>query len=272
MAKNKSKLATQKNITKLKQQTLLLNKTRKRDSQMQSELFSISQFVENTSSSKLTLTPLQRGLSVFFSLFDYATQFLYIAFIITVWWFPEKFSVETIYNLTVLFLFEFILVHSGVFMAAFARTKFIYCLIPFYGIFALIINSMIMGEENLILWLYAVIVANRIIGGYKAKTKDEFGRNLLYSALLMVNFMFSLFSVLILKFLVPYGGLTPSYLNEIDYLYLIPQHSDYFNFPHVCMAYGALFYGIPFICIVTIQINAIYKKLALKIKKSQNNH
>lgn len=60
-------------------------------------------------------------------------------------------------------------------MAAFGRTKLVFALIPFYGIFALIINSMIMGDENLIIWLYVVIVANRIISGYQVKTKRRNG-------------------------------------------------------------------------------------------------
>lgn len=151
-------------------------------------------------------------------------------------------------------------------MAAFARTKLVWALIPFYGIFALIINSMIMGDENLIIWLYAVIVANRIISGYQVKTKEEMGKNLFYSALLVLNFMLCLFSVMIFKFLVPYGGLTPQYLHEIDYLHLIPQHSDYFNVPHIGMAYGTLFYGIPLACITYINISSIYKHIMFRIK------
>lgn len=262
MAKTpKSKVATQKEITQKKQHALLQKNKRQ---QYDDPIF--SSFIETTSAKRPPLTPLQRGVQLFFSLFDYATQLLYIAFIITVWWFPEHFSVQTIYNLTVLFLFEFILVHSGVFMAAFARTKLVFALIPFYGIFALIINSMIMGDENLIIWLYAVIVANRIISGYQVKTKEEMGKNLFYSALLVLNFMLCLFSVMIFKFLVPYGGLTPQYLNEINYLYLIPQHSDYFNVPHIGMAYGTLFYGIPLACIAYINISSIYKRIMFRIK------
>lgn len=262
MAKTpKSKVATQKEITQKKQHALLQKNKRQ---QYDDPIF--SSFIETTSAKRPPLTPLQQGVQLFFSLFDYATQLLYIAFIITVWWFPEHFSVQTIYNLTVLFLFEFILVHSGVFMAAFARTKLVFALIPFYGIFALIINSMIIGDENLIIWLYAVIVANRIISGYQVKTKEEMGKNLFYSALLVLNFMLCLFSVMIFKFLVPYGGLTPQYLNEINYLYLIPQHSDYFNVPHIGMAYGTLFYGIPLACIAYINISSIYKRIMFRIK------
>lgn len=267
MAKTpKSKVAIQKNITQKKQHALLQKNKRQ---QYDDPLF--SSFVETTSVKRLPLTPLQRGVHLFFSLFDYATQLLYIAFIITVWWFPEHFSVQTIYNLTVLFLFEFILVHSGVFMAAFARTKLVFALIPFYGIFALIINSMIMGDENLIIWLYAVIVANRIISGYQVKTKEEMGKNLFYSALLVLNFMLCLFSVMIFRFLVPYGGLTPQYLNEINYLYLIPQHSDYFNVPHIGMAYGTLFYGIPLVFITINSVSSIYKRVIQKLKTGKIN-
>ncbi|OEJ09169.1 hypothetical protein BHE89_01450 [Shigella sp. FC1967] len=123
MAKaSKSKVATQKEITRKKQHALLQKNKRQ---QYDDPIF--SSFVETTSAKHLPLTPLQRGVHLFFSLFDYATQLLYIAFIITVWWFPEHFSVQTIYNLTVLFLFEFILVHSGVFYGCICSNETCFC-------------------------------------------------------------------------------------------------------------------------------------------------
>ncbi|WP_072064020.1 hypothetical protein [Proteus penneri] len=60
--------------------------------------------------------------------------------------------------------------------------------------------------------------------------------------------------------------LTPQYLNEINYLYLIPQHNDYFNVPHVGMAYGTLFYGIPLACMTYINMSSIYKRIIFRIK------
>ncbi|VTP86487.1 Uncharacterised protein [Proteus vulgaris] len=91
MAKTpKNKVAIQKKITQKKQHTLL-----QKNKHQQYDVPLFSSFVETTSAKHLPLTPLQRGVQIFFSLFDYATQLLYIAFIITVWWFPEHFSVQT---------------------------------------------------------------------------------------------------------------------------------------------------------------------------------
>lgn len=55
----------------------------------------------------------------FSKMINYGFSIFYVGFIISVWFFPENYSVEIIYNLTLILIFEFILVHSGVFMSVF---------------------------------------------------------------------------------------------------------------------------------------------------------
>lgn len=257
-----SKQARQKRIAKQKQQALILNKQRK-ENEKREQFLSSQNWVEEEP--PIELTPLQRKVSALFTLFDYSTQFLYIAFIITAWWYPELFKVQTIYNLTVIFIFEFVLVHSGLFMAVLARTKLIFLFIPAYAVFAFMFNSFVMGDENIILWLYAVIIANRLIGSYQIKSRNAWNRNIRDSAYMTINFLFCIFLIAIIRFIVPYGGLTPEYLDEVNYLRLIPSHSEYFNAPHVGMALGTLLYGIPFLFIMINKLLPYYKKMKFKL-------
>ncbi|MGA3698287.1 hypothetical protein ACPAVH_20730 [Enterobacteriaceae bacterium TYF_5] len=262
MAKYKeNKQTKQKRIAQQKQQSLVLNEHRK-ENEKRELFFSNQNFLESKSS--IVLTPLQRKISALFSWFDYFTQFFYIAFIITAWCYPALFSVQTIYNLTVIFIFEFILVHSGLFMAVLARTKLIFVLIPVYSVFAFMINSFVMGDENIVLWLYAVIVANRLIGSYQAKSREAWNKNVLNSAYMTLNFLFCIFLIAMIRFIVPYGGLTPEYLDKVNYLNLIASHSEYFNAPHVGMALGTLLYTIPFIFLTITMFSPLYKKIKFK--------
>ncbi|HGN1706963.1 TPA: hypothetical protein ACKRTE_002858 [Providencia rettgeri] len=184
-------------------------------------------------------------IRAFSKLINYGFSIFYVGFILSVWFFPEYYTVEIIYNLTLILLFEFILVHSGVFMAAFRDWRVLMLFAFFYGLFALAINMAVLGDSPLILYLYSATVANRMIFGLTSRTEQERGENLLYSALMALNFMLCIFSVVILSFLVPYGGLTPEYLSSINYYYSISSGGEFPEKPHVAFAFGVLYFAMP---------------------------
>jgi hypothetical protein len=63
---------------------------------------------------------------------------------------------EAILTLGVLMGFEFIVVHSGVFMAAMGRSKAILLFVPIYGLFAWVFNQF--APNNAVMWLYLSLV------------------------------------------------------------------------------------------------------------------
>lgn len=178
-------------------------------------------------------------------LINYGFSIFYVGFILSVWFFPEYYSVEIIYNLTLILIFEFILVHSGVFMAVFRDWRVLMLFAIFYGFFALAINMAVLGDSPLILYLYSATVANRMIFGLTSRTEQERSENMGYSALMALNFMFCIFSVIILSSLVPYGGLTPEYLRSIDYYSSISSGGEFPDKPHVAFAFGVLYFAMP---------------------------
>ncbi|MGG4606893.1 hypothetical protein [Providencia sp. Me31A] len=190
----------------------------------------------------------------FSKLINYGFSLFYVGFILSVWFFPEYYTVEIIYNLTLILLFEFILVHSGVFMSVFSNWRVLILFALFYGLFALVINMAVLGDSPLILYLYSATVVNRIIFGLTSRTKQECQENMGYSALMVINFMFCIFSVIILSSLVPYGGLTPEYLRSIDYYSSITSGGEFTEKPHVAFAFGVLYFGMPILMVGLMKV------------------
>lgn len=181
----------------------------------------------------------------FSKIINYGFSLFYVGFILSVWFFPEYYTIEIIYNLTVILIFEFILVHSGVFMAVFRDWRVLTLFALFYGLFALAINMAVLGDSPLILYLYSATVANRILFGLTSRSEQERNENMGYSALMALNFMFCIFLVLMLSFLVPYGGVTPEYLQSIGYYSSISSGGEFPDKPHIAFAFGVLYFGLP---------------------------
>ena len=86
---------------------------------------------------------------------------------------------------------------------------------------------------------------------------------------LILTFLFCIFLIAIICFIVPYGGLTPEYLDKVNYLNLITSHSEYFNAPHVGMALGTLLYTIPFIFLTITMFSPLYRKIKFSYNREK---
>lgn len=200
-------------------------------------------------------------IRAFSKIINYGFSIFYVGFIISVWFFPENYSVEIIYNLTLILIFEFILVHSGVFMSVFKNFFVILGFALVYGLFALAINMSVLGDSPVILYLYSATVVNRMLFGLTSRTDQERQENMGYSALMAMNFMFSIFTALLLSWMVPYGGLTPAYLESIHYLDSIGTGGEFPEKPHVAFAFGVLYFSLP------VVLPALFGLLSLRKKK-----
>lgn len=130
-----------------------------------------------------------------------------------------------------------------------------------YGLFALAINMSVLGDSPVILYLYSATVVNRMLFGLTSRTDQERQENMGYSALMAMNFMFSIFTALLLSWMVPYGGLTPAYLESIHYLDSIGTGGEFPEKPHVAFAFGVLYFSLP------VVLPALFGLLSLRKKK-----
>ena len=223
------------------------NKNNRHDNnQSTSGFFSKSRPTENLTESKQSFNVI-RTLS---KMINYGFSLFYVGFILSVWFYPEYYNAEIIYNLTIILIFEFILVHSGVFMAVIQNKIALVGFALFYGIFALAINASVLGDAPVILYLYSATVINRMIFGLSSRSPQERQENMGYSALMALNFMFCIFAALILSFMVPYGGLTPDYLSSIHYL---NSGGEFPENPHVAFAFGVMYFSMPVVAPLIIK-------------------
>ena len=191
---------------------------------------------------------------------DFSFSAFYVGFITSVWIYPENYNAEIIFNLTIILIFEFIMIHSGAFMSIFKNIFLLLAITLFYGVFVLFFNKLIIGDSPIILYLYGTTVLNRILFGISSQSMQERLDNALNSGLMAINFMFSIVITLLISFIIPYGGLTPDYLKSINYLDKITIGGGFPEQPHIAFAFGVLYFSIPIIMSIFFTIRKILKE------------
>jgi len=177
-----------------------------------------------------------------FSLIDIALTCYMAYLILSLWLYPQANDVELIYNLATLMAFEFIMVHSGVFMSFLGRSwKAWLGAIIFYGLFALVFNLFV--TDNRILFLYAGVVLNRMLSGIMTSDETAKEKRIGFSALYAVIYFLLIMFVGIYSFLIPEFGLTESFLQSSDYHDMVIHGGSFTDTPHIAMCFGVLYYA-----------------------------
>ena len=167
----------------------------------------------------------------------YATQFL------LVWMHPEKCSVSLVNDLSILIIFEFIMVHSGVFMSGLPKNISLYVFVPFYGIFAFGFNASVIDTN--IFYIYLSTVLSRMLFAF-ADVSDEIRMQQLgKSAIKCTFYFFLMFAVALGHFFIPKLGLTQEYLQNSNYFSIVKSSGLFIEKPYIPMCMGFLYYLIP---------------------------
>jgi hypothetical protein len=178
---------------------------------------------------------------------------------LSLWLHPQVDDIEFIYSLTILVLFEFILVHSGVFMSAIGRSwKGWLGLIFLYGMFALGFNAMVNGNQILI--LYGAVVLNRMLSGIMNRGADK-EQALMMSAVYAIVYFVLLITVLFSSSYIPRCGLTEAFLVSVDYSSINQAGGDFSDAPHAFMCFGVLYYLI----LMFMEINAEIHRVKISL-------
>ncbi|MDB2437209.1 hypothetical protein N9W89_00715 [Hellea sp.] len=158
------------------------------------------------------------------------------------WSAPTPDDTGRILTLAVMMGFEFIMVHSGIFMAAFPRKISLFIFVPFYGAFALVFNSMTPGNEILFLYLGAVFIRMRF--AFSNATEEEIGANMSMSFLAVVLYFFLIIAFSIGSDHIPELGLTREFLTTTNYLNEDTIGGIFTEMPQVSMAMGMVYFGL----------------------------
>ena len=174
-----------------------------------------------------------------FSFVGIGFNIVLIYIFLSLWIRPQVDDIEMIQNLSLLMIFEFVMVHSGVFMSVLGRSwKGWIGFTLFYGLFAFVFNLMVSGNQILI--LYAAVVLNRMLPNILNKDKTDKMKKIMMSSLYAFIYFVLLIIVVLAASHIPRFGLTEKFLtaanNNIS--------EGIAEMPHAFMCFGAIYYTI----------------------------
>ena len=177
-----------------------------------------------------------------FSLIGIGLNIFLIYTFVKLWTRPQVSDIEMIFNFTVLMFFEFVMVHSGVFMCIIGRSwKGWLFFIILYGLFALAFNSIVSGNQILI--LYSVVVLNRMLPNILRKPEDtEKKERIIISAIYAMIYFFLFVTIIYCASSVPPFGLTKEFLESANFSEINTISGDFSDKPYIMMCFGALYY------------------------------
>lgn len=157
------------------------------------------------------------------------------------WYAPQEDQANQIITMATLVGFEFIMVHSGVFMAAFPKKFSLFIFFPIYGLFAYSFASMI-EDWHIIIVTYLVVVFNRMRFAFADVPEVIKQRNILFSALAAMIYFFLIMLIAFNAQGIPALGLTETFLNDANYFSKLKNGGILTEIPQSAMSFGVVYY------------------------------
>lgn len=170
------------------------------------------------------------------------------------WIAPEVGDSETIFQMAGLMGFEFVMIHSGVFMAVMPKKISLFIFVPFYGLFALAFNQII-GGENLVFKIYLVVVFHRMRFAFFNASEELKNNQIAFSAIAAMAYFFLLIAVCIGNTLVPAFGLSAENLSHIGYDSAKTHGGILLDNPETAMCLGTSYYLLLALYVFPYKIN-----------------
>ncbi|WGK65744.1 hypothetical protein [Croceiramulus getboli] len=173
--------------------------------------------------------------------FEYLSVFLKALIVYQFWMLwsqPELTDAPRIADIGSLMAFEFVMVHSGVFMAVFPKKYSLYIFLPFYGVFAWVF-SLVM-DDYIILIIYLLVVINRMRFAFSDVPQWMKNRSILASVVAVILYMITIF--IAISGLMPKLGLDSNYLEVTQFSSLSSASGTFVDEPHTALAFGCMYY------------------------------
>jgi len=156
------------------------------------------------------------------------------------WLHPQVNDVDKIATLAALILFEFVMVHSGVFMAVIPKKLSLLILVPFYGVFALAFNTLV--DDNLILIAYLLVILNRMRFAFSDVPKAVRKRTIMKSVFSALIYFLLLFACTGGSSVIPKLGLDNDFIQLSGLGTTNNTNAVFIEMPHAAMAFGVIYY------------------------------
>ncbi|MEO7977015.1 hypothetical protein [Flavobacterium sp.] len=178
-----------------------------------------------------------------FSFVEYGFQAYYATVFLMVWMHPEQHPVSMINDLAILMAFEFIMVHSGVFMAVMPKKLSLFVFFPMYGLFAYGFNHSVINTN--IFYIYLLTVLNRMRFAFSDVSPEVRAVQIGKSAAKAMLYFFLIFAVCFGNEIIPKLGLTEEFLEKSKYFDTVKASGLFIDKPYVPICMGFIYYSLP---------------------------
>lgn len=178
-----------------------------------------------------------------FSFIEYAFQAYYATVFLMVWMHPEQHNVSMINDLAILMAFEFIMVHSGVFMAVMPKKLSLFVFFPMYGLFAYGFNHSVINTN--IFYIYLLTVLNRMRFAFSDVPPEVRALQIGKSVAKAMFYFFLIFAVCFGNGIIPKFGLTDEFLEKSHYFDTVKSSGLFIDKPYVPICMGFIYYSLP---------------------------
>lgn len=178
-------------------------------------------------------------------IFAWTNLAIYAALVFEMWqlWtVPTPEDLPRVTTLALLMGFEFLLVHSAVFIAVMPRKTSVFFLLPVYGVVALALNSG--AENNVILYLYLGLLVTRL--RFLFGDTDAQHRSRVLKTSIIAGFLY-LFSVAVIAFgetSLPEKGLNKEFLTSNNYYESLNVQGIFTENPHLPLIMGIIYFTL----------------------------
>ncbi|NDV65707.1 hypothetical protein [Bacteroides sp. 224] len=191
-------------------------------------------------SNKPTAIPQNRFFAWIFDLIDIGFC-LFLAYqYFRLWFSPTPADISQVYYFATLMAFEFVMAHSGVFMAVMPVKWSLLFFFPFYGLFAWAFTSSV-GDLS-ILWIYLIVVFNRMRFAFFNVDGVEKSRMVMSAVATILIYFFLMLFIAIFSGLIPELGLSKDFLERADYASVKRGSGLFLDEPQVAICFGAIYY------------------------------
>lgn len=189
---------------------------------------------------KPAAVPQNRFFSLLFDLIDIGF-YLFLSYqYFRLWLSPTPEDTYLIYYFATLMAFEFIMAHSGVFMAVMPVKWSLLVFFPIYGLFAWAFTTSV-GDLS-IAWIYLIVVFNRMRFAFFNVDGVEKSRVVMNAVVTALIYFFLIIFICVFSGLVPEFGLSESFLEASGYASVKRGSGLFLDEPQVAICFGAIYY------------------------------
>lgn len=219
-----------------------------------------------TPSMSVTVPPLSRAIGFVGNWLNIALYGWLIYEMLSLWLAPESSDALRVLTLAVMMGMEFIMGHSGVFMAVLRRSWSMILLVPIYGLFAWGFSNYVPGNE--MMWIYFGVIAMRMRFAFSKPTEAQINKNILMSISTVMTYFFLIFIFAFNAERLPAFGLTTEFLTASGYHDLHDSGGIFIDTPHVALAMGVVYFS--FLALWEVLIYGLIPKGKSQEKSGRN--